>query len=309
MIWSMFNKQGKFENSLLCNIYACCKRNSGIPILARGSSPDRPNTIIERIERSVEEPMTNDSTLVTYAGDWGIEETDNGTVIKDPHRKTPYFNIDIQQIASNVRRWFTTNLKKDIHEKIYPVPINAFIGNWRNIKINPLRDIKKDKLCYANFTITSNYRITLAEWAWRQNFIDCKFFMQTEGQDESLRMTILEKGSSRLSMDDFTKTLASYNFCLCPVGNGLDTYKTWECIICNTVPIVQRSWMNLVFSKIWPMILVDRYELDNIEDKMKKFQDDHGSIEYDHSLLLEGNFNKLLDRIQHESDRLRRERV
>ena len=164
-------------------------------------------------------------------------------------------------------------------------------------------------MCYANFAITSKYRIILAEWAWEQKFIDCAFFMQHKGQDEQLRMSILQEGDSRLSMEDFTKALASYSFCLCPVGNGLDTYRTWECIICNTVPIVQRSWMNLVFSKIWPMILVDRYELDNLEDKIKQFQDKYGSIKYDHSLLLEGNFNKLLDRIQHESDRLRRERA
>jgi|TARA_R110000824_G_scaffold253325_1_gene442222 hypothetical protein len=293
----MFQKQGNFEGSILCNLYACCK------------SRERLKKPILKIINFFVESLSDESTFVTYAGDWGIEKNNYDTILKAPHQKTPYFNINTEEITPHVKRWFSTNLKQDIHEKIYPVPINAFVGNWKKIQIDPLRKIRKDKLCYANFAITSKYRIILAEWAWEQKFIDCAFFMQHKGQDEQLRMSILQEGDSRLSMEDFTKALASYSFCLCPVGNGLDTYRTWECIICNTVPIVQRSWMNLVFSKIWPMILVDRYELDNLEDKIKQFQDKYGSIKYDHSLLLEGNFNKLLDRIQHESDRLRRERA
>ena len=108
----------------------------------------------------------------------------------------------------------------------------------------------------------------------------------------------------------FATTLASYKFAIAPVGNGIDTYRLWECILTNTVPIVQDTFCNRVFSKIWPMITVRRYELDNIQQKMSDFSKKHGDyIEYDYSLLLKKNFDKLLERLKHESNRVRRERA
>ena len=111
----------------------------------------------------------------------------------------------------------------------------------------------------------------------------------------------------RMEMKDFLETLASYQFALAPTGNGMDTFRTWDCIMCNTVPIVQDKWMNRVFSRIWPMILVPRYEFVDLPKLMNDFFDKHGEIQYDQSLLLEENFETLLDRIQYESDGIRRE--
>ena len=139
VIWSMFQKQGNFEGSILCNLYACCK------------SRERFKKPILKIINFFVESLSDESTFVTYAGDWGIEKNNYDTILKAPHQKTPYFNINTEEITPHVKRWFSTNLKQDIHEKIYPVPINAFVGNWKKIQIDPLRKIRKDKIVLRQF--------------------------------------------------------------------------------------------------------------------------------------------------------------
>ena len=71
MIWSMFQKQGNFEGSILCNLYACCK------------SRERLKKPILKIINFFVESLSDESTFVTYAGDWGIEKNNYDTILKD----------------------------------------------------------------------------------------------------------------------------------------------------------------------------------------------------------------------------------
>ena len=64
------------------------------------------------------------------------------------------------------------------------------------------------------------------------------------------------------SRTDFYAMLSEHRFSICPEGNACDTFRTWESILCNCVPIVQRSFCTDIFSKIWPMIKMDLYKFD-----------------------------------------------
>ena len=100
------------------------------------------------------------------------------------------------------------------------------------------------------------------------------------------------------------RELATHKFCICPEGNGVDTYRIWECILTNTVPIAQNNYGNRIFAKIWPMILVNRYEMSDIPQLMEDFENTHGSnMTYDYDLLLYKNFPQLLERIKDECKR------
>ncbi len=299
-------KKGRFGKSVFCNLYQCCKRINHDD-LKSGTH----HRTIDVMNSELGFELDND-TLVTHASDWGIKEMKHPIMpnsiysytIEDATHGGVHLNLEIDSVLERVSRWYMTNQLSFLHDKIYPVPRGCYSPDWLFTDPQEARSIPKENACYANFTITSPYRIRVAEWCWGQQFIDCNFPKRYDTQDVELNMPILK--GEKLEMNDYIKTLASYRFAICPTGNGLDTFRTWDCIMCNTVPVVMDNWMNRVFSKIWPMVIVSRYEFENVFNLITEFHDDHGDIEYDHSLLLEENFEELLDRIQYESDRIRR---
>ena len=258
--------------------------------------------------------LEDHNTLISYSGDFGIKEFSLSRKKFSGYQLTAnqnsyFLSLDIDSICKEFEFWFTTNLEKRHKENMYPIPIGFHVPDYEAIEeqfenqiFETLRKNEKDNLCYANFTMTSNYRCTLAEWAFDQTYIDCLFPKRFEKQDEKLGMSVLS--DERLDLVEFVKKLSSYRFCLCPTGNGLDTYRLWECILMNVVPIAQDNYANRIFSKIWPMILVSRYEHHNLPEMMQDFEEQHGEdIEYDHSLLLQENLPQLLERIKYECDR------
>lgn len=256
-------------------------------------------------------------TLITKCGDWGIKRSDEVNIrgrrqpvyrIEDATHGGAFIPLEIKSIKHNTKRWFTTNLYQYLGKKVYPLPLG--INGDMDSFIEAKNEVSKDSLCCANFSITSPYRIRVAEWAIAncdKLDISCHFFERYRGQKEDLKMPFLHH--SGLEVQDFKTNLARHQFCICPKGNGLDTFRMWECILTNTVPIVQDSWMTRVFSKIWPMIIISRYENCNLTLLMDSFFEKYGSISYDTDLLKEEYFKNLLDRIRYESDRLRRKRV
>jgi hypothetical protein len=309
-MWNLRKEECLDLNSnVLCNLFKVCKQMN-----AEDLKTGLRQTTMEAIckHMGITYPVAI-NTLITHSGDWGVQKTESGDIsqsayshnIQDATRGGAFLNLEIESIVSSAKKWYMTNMREWLHEKIYPVPIGLLD---QEMQVDKLRSIQKDKLCYANFTITSPYRIRVAEWAWSQrSYIDCNFPKRYETQDIELEMTILN--GVKLERAKFLETLASYNFAIAPTGNGLDTFRTWECVLCNTVPIVQDNWMNRVFSQIWPMIIVSRYEFSKLPMLINTFFEKHGAIEYDHSLLREENLETLLDRIRYESDRLRRKRV
>ena len=299
-------KEERLSNDrVYCDVWHACK------LMAKKQLEEgkRLTTIEAIADRVAFDEITD---LITWSGDWGIERNECNITgaprfhytIQDAAHAGVYLHLDIKSVVEKVSRWYMTNMKQFLHPKIYPIPMGINYPDWEDIDLGVVRSVEKENLCYANFTMTAPYRTRVAEWCWSQEYIDCNFPPCYPNQASDLNMPIIK--GERYAMPDFVKRLASYHYAIAPCGNGIDTFRTWECILCNTVPIVQDSWMNRVFSKIWPMIIVKKYEFSNVYGQITKFRDEHGQIDYDISLLQPENFDQLLDRIKYESDRIRR---
>lgn len=305
--WNLKNVSG---NKRYCNLFVACKSAN-----YENVKTGKKQTTFQAVQNQTDDLIKPDDWLITESGDWGIKREACSITNFDRYFYTiqnaahggAYMPLEIDSVTQSVARWYTTNLGQCLAPNVYPVPLNIKHEEFSDQLDNRLRGVPKNKLCYANFTITSPYRIRLAEWCWTQNYIDCNFPKRYPTQDVELEMPILK--GVHLEREDFLETLASYNFAIAPAGNGLDTFRVWECIMCNTVPIVQDNWMNKVFSKIWPMIRVSKYEYSDLPLLMNTFFEKYGTINYNRELLLENNLDELLERIKDESDRIRRERV
>ena len=237
-------------------------------------------------------------TAILHLGDLGLM-TKPKPRYKVGQPSAAFDSMDIDKTVSGCRRLFTNNLYEKIHDKIHPLPLGIYrkeIADFANLRQN-----KKEKFCYANFSLTNRYRFSVLQWAADQNYIDCLFTKRFSDWDDQLDSKYF---SEPLTLQEFWSTLASYKFCIVPNGVGIDTERLWECIFMNVVPIVQNNYGNRIFSKIWPMILVDRYETSDIQNMATEFEKQYGkNIQYNHDLLLRENLPELLDRIEYECKR------
>jgi len=64
----------------------------------------------------------------------------------------------------------------------------------------------------------------------------------------------------RVDFLEFLMDVKSHKFVLAPRGNGIDTHRVWEALYLRTIPIVTRSLLMESFSKILPILMVDRWE-------------------------------------------------
>jgi len=208
--------------------------------------------------------------------------------------------VDFSGIDDLDKNIFINNLSQKIYNNILPMPL----GTPRDIdttNLNIVPNTQKHKICYANFSITNMYRISVMKWAAEQEYIDCRFIKRFAEWDNVWGKDI--SFSEKIDFSDFLKELSQYKFAITPNGVGIDTERLWECILLNVIPIVQQNYANEVFSKIWPMLLVERYETANLQKMMLDFENTHGEITYDTDLLLLENLPFLLDRISFECKR------
>lgn len=247
-----------------------------------------------------EDQLTSDpsSTIIAHAGVYSLDNRKHYNNKEKYKIGSPVVTLplDIDEIVSNRDRIFVNNLYKNAHDKIYPLPLG--ITRKEITDSVHLRQKDKEGLCYANFSITQKYRHNVIEWASTQDYISCRFTRRFPEWDEQIDGKYF---SEPLSFEAFLSELSSHRFCIVPNGVGIDTDRLWECIFMNVVPIVQNNYGNRIFSKIWPMILVDMYEFCDMQRLTTEFEERHGkNIQYNHDLLLRKNLPELMDRIEHE---------
>jgi len=59
---------------------------------------------------------------------------------------------------------------------------------------------------------------------------------------------------------------------ICPVGNGLDTHRLWECFYCSVIPIVIKNDFCTNIEKYIPMIILNNWDEFNIHDIFEKYE-------------------------------------
>jgi hypothetical protein len=126
------------------------------------------------------------------------------------------------EIPPNIIRWYcTNNLIKD--KRIVNIPFG--IGAGTSLLFEKIteeqRSKKRTKLLYVNFSNN-----TLERWQLKQYYLKNKF----------PNVTVIE--DPNLSKDQYIKDLLSHEFCLCPIGNGIDCYRMLETIYCGCCPVI-----------------------------------------------------------------------
>ena len=134
------------------------------------------------------------------------------------------------------------------HEKVFPLPIGLANSQWRhgNSKIHQeIYDmpVEKSKDIYFNFSKKTNRK-----------------------KRDRCYNDIIKKGvewNDNLPYREYLIELKRHKYSVCPVGNGIDTHRFWECLYMNTIPICLKNRVTEHYKQFFPLILLNDWnELD-----------------------------------------------
>jgi hypothetical protein len=191
----------------------------------------------------------NDFVLITHNSDQNILDT-NDVVIN---------------ILSNPKliRWYAQNINF-YHQKLNFLPIGIANSMWAH----------GDPNIFANIIYLSNSDIQTHQDQIHQDQIHQnpiktnKIFMNFQiNTNMSKRKICLDTLSSKIDFlpnvnnFDNIKRLSTYEFCICPEGNGLDTHRLWEALYVKTIPILIKSPHTQLLHNLTklPMILLNSW--------------------------------------------------
>lgn len=172
-------------------------------------------------------------------------------------------------LPSNVKFWFAQNCIVK-NPKIIPLPLGIEnkescereghgVGYDRvKIKesiISSHPSKKPSKLIYSNFRIMTNVKHRLEI---RNKCVDTSF---------------IDWDEPNLSVEDFFLKILDYDFVVCPDGNGPDTYRFYEVLYMNRIPITFNKTMYDLLHNKFPCIFIEDIELlSNINYIRGKFE-------------------------------------
>lgn len=134
-------------------------------------------------------------------------------------------------VPTNVVSWYTTNCQ--VQEKgVYPIPFGInpdaldIIQNYRKAGYH-LNKSRSNKVV-ACWTNTTNQRMYLKSSLDRSSFY-----------------------TDECEQAEFFGRLCTSKYCLCPEGNGLDSYRILECLYLGCLPIIVSNLTNPVWQKAY----------------------------------------------------------
>ncbi len=151
-----------------------------------------------------------------------------------------------------------------VDDKLIPIPIGLANNHPKNIQFNDLasfNDIKKINKLYLNFNENTNFKhrselykkFRNSDWA----FLD----------------------SHKLTIGEYVEKIKTYNFVLCPWGNGIDTHRFWEAIYLGSIPVTMEQYSYRAASGL-PHILVESYDEINL-NQLQKYLDNNQMYNYE----------------------------
>lgn len=130
--------------------------------------------------------------------------------------------------CSNVVKWYAQNAIY-VHAKIQILPIGIANRQWNHgsqfvhyyySTIEFYKNPLKVNHIYFNFSIQTN--VKARQYCYNSIINKIPFLENVSCLDNIIR-------------------LETYQFCICPEGNGVDTHRFWEALYVKTVPIVMRT--------------------------------------------------------------------
>ncbi|SNX29099.1 Exostosin family protein [Polynucleobacter meluiroseus] len=144
--------------------------------------------------------------------------------------------------------WFAQNCEIS-HSKLKSLPIGLANKQWGVTRLMELFkaacEYKKTNALYVNFSQLTSLK--------RQGIIE--FLGKIAGVTMGLPV----------SYDQYILEMAKHKFCLCPRGNGIDTYQFWEAQYVDTIPIILREDWTQAYSNLPVLLLNSWTDLQNID--------------------------------------------
>jgi hypothetical protein len=139
------------------------------------------------------------------------------------------YEVDASVVAgfpSNLRRLTANNVNVD-DSRIGYLPVGRDFRN-RDLLSDRRPGGNKSIVCYSNFSLDTH---PIRRDAYRA--LQDKGFVKFQHMGRFLDYPIPRR--------EFLEQLESSMFCVCPRGNGIDTFRLWDCLYSGTVPILIRE--------------------------------------------------------------------
>lgn len=175
-----------------------------------------------------------------------MPEINNNIVIITHNADKCITSEHIDALNNNkIIHWYAQNTTI-IHPKLTTLPIGIANSQWRHgnlVELNKVinSNIIKSNLLYVNFNVSTN----LAERMPIKKIMLAKGYTFTD---------------ANLPFCEYLKQLASYKFALCPVGNGPDCHRIWECLYLDVIPIVSNIVAYSDFADL-PILKIDDFNI------------------------------------------------
>jgi hypothetical protein len=160
----------------------------------------------------------------------------------------------IRKISDKITKWYSSNM--GVHD--HPFEGIPFGTNPSTKElVVKYKDTLKDKLLYMNFRHEREDGYELC------SEIAHDFRIEIWNRYKDRDWVTVE---SKVSEDQYCSNLAQHKFAFSPAGNGVDTYRTWECLYLGVIPIVQKSEVTAWFSDL-PILELTEDEWKNLDDE------------------------------------------
>lgn len=198
---------------------------------------------------TIGEPWDNPKRIFCYAHRLALFQD------KQQFMKNPYFLITHNsdenitdkyiQIAQDPKlvHWYAQNLLL-AHPKASMLPIGMANSMWPHGNLAALTQAvhsikQKKQQVYFFFNVHTNYKARH----------DCYSKLVKNGF-----MFGIQKPYAA-----YLEELATYDYAICPPGNGIDSHRIWECLYLNVCPVMLKDTFSLALSKHFPIFLVDEW--------------------------------------------------
>ena len=157
-----------------------------------------------------------------------------------------------------LEKWYGLNILP--HLKTDGIPIGLENSQWKGGNYSiflKYKDIPKTNLLYLNFSLKTNKT--------RKNVLNL----------------FLKKGfvkHNNLPWEEYIKFLSSFKYCVCPIGNGPDTHRLWECLYLGVVPISEKHPCLYPHFQDLPILWVNSFN-DVNETLLKNFKITQNNLE------------------------------
>lgn len=195
-----------------------------------------------------------------YAVEDTVFSNINGKIIVSHNSDFSPKEVDLPEY---VTAWYSQNLNHRA-ERTYCIPIGLERKRWHPEKLGIMKSLNifgprtMQILAYFNPKTNINERLPLAQLCDSGSIpADFKWTLNGSGFHE------------------YILALTTYQFCLCPAGNGIDTHRIWESLYMGCIPIVKKC-LTYEYLEGLPVMFVDHWN----EISYKKLEDFMSKTEY-----------------------------